>query len=110
MDAAIGAYTATPIPPRLPARQEPADSVAAAPAPEQSRSDVDRGLSGGAGRAPSTERSFDLDIETGSLVYQMVDVAKGTVIVQTPNDARLRLRAYLATLEAEAQPMVERVA
>ena len=35
------------------------------------------------------------DSATGSLVYRLVDVGTGTVTVQTPSEAKLKLRAYI---------------
>jgi len=46
-------------------------------------------------RKLDAERSVEKDTETGSLVYRLVDVATGFVAVQTPSEARLRLRAYI---------------
>lgn len=83
MDGAIGSLTT------YAARErrvpEPAQSVPAVPAETTVRS-------------PTTldaERSVERDATTGSLVYRLVEVSTGFVAVQTPSEARLRLRAYI---------------
>lgn len=60
-------------------------------------------------RTPDAERSVEKDAATGSLVYRLVDVATGFIAVQTPSEARLRLRAYIDGVAAQntVEPAVE---
>lgn len=59
----------------------------------------------------SSELQVNLDPATHSLVYKMVDVASGDVVQQTPDEGRLKLRAYIDGVVANRQqPLVERVA
>lgn len=106
MDASIGAVTTpTPQPPPLrqaePARVPPAAGASAT---------ADRSQSSGG--EPSSkmlsrltaERSVDFDDATGSLVYRLVDLGSGILTIQTPSEARLKLRAYIDGVMASSAP------
>lgn len=104
MDAGIssfgGSSAVTPAPPvvdsaQREARQQFAPAVPKAAAPA----------------APVSERQVNFDPATHSLVYTMVDVTSGVVMRQTPDEGRLKLRAYIDGVVADRQPhMIERVA
>lgn len=101
MDAPI-APTTTPIaPPRTPVpstqRVEPAP--AARSAADRPKSFAAENASEAEGRLLA-ERSVDFDEATGSLIYRLIDVTTGFVTVQTPSDARLKMRAYIDGLTA----------
>lgn len=56
----------------------------------------------------NAQRSVERDTDTGSLVYRLVDLSTGIVTIQTPSDARLRLRAYIdGVISSTAEPAVE---
>lgn len=93
MDSAIATLTTPPAPAPRPVepaqRVEPASSAGAT---------GDRNAAGSGARSfdrASAQRSFQRDADTGSLVYRLVDINSGVVAVQTPSDARLKLRAYI---------------
>ncbi|GLK78793.1 hypothetical protein [Methylopila turkensis] len=96
MDTGIGSFApasqpirvvaAQPTPERLPERaNDPEPAAFAAPTP--------------------SERRVDIDAATNSLIFRTVDIATGVTVQQTPDEARLRLRAYIDTLGAKvAEP------
>lgn len=103
MDAGIGSFKSsvvTPVPPVLEtaqraARPEPRPETEAAPTPLPARG----------------ERRVEIDPATQSYVFRTIDVESGIVVRQTPDEMRLKLRAYVDGLTADAQkPLVERVA
>lgn len=98
MDAAIGSVTTAQAPRAAPTpRVEPAPAPAAT-SPEPPRAEA----------RLNAERSVERDTATGSLVYRLVDLSSGIVTVQTPTEARLKLRAYIDGVMAQpAQPAVE---
>ncbi|WP_020181368.1 hypothetical protein [Methylopila sp. M107] len=56
----------------------------------------------------TAERSIERDVDTGSLVYRLIDLSSGIVTVQTPSDARLKLRAYIdGVIASGQQPAIE---
>lgn len=56
----------------------------------------------------TAQRTIERDSETGSLIYRLVDLSSGIVTLQTPSDARLRLRAYIDGVISQASaPAVE---
>lgn len=56
----------------------------------------------------TAQRTIERDTETGSLVYRLVDLSSGIVTLQTPSDARLRLRAYIDGVISQASaPAIE---
>jgi hypothetical protein len=86
MDATIGTVSApyvvpktvaVPVLPRVTPAPETPDSG------DQASSDRDE------------RRETTPDAATGALVYRIVEVATGAVTMQTPTDARLKLRAYI---------------
>ncbi|MFD1333263.1 hypothetical protein ACFQ4O_14795 [Methylopila musalis] len=92
MDTGIGSFSTPaavtrPAPPRAP---EPSRDVAPANASANatSRPAVVAPLA-------DNERRVELDAETNSLIYRTVEIATGAVLSQTPDEARLRLRAYI---------------
>lgn len=97
MDGAIGPLTTYAARERR--APEPAPNVAAVPAETAVRTQS----------TPDAQRSVERDDTTGSLVYRLVEVSTGFVAVQTPSDARLRLRAYIdGVMGAKAsEPAVE---
>ena len=69
----------------------PAQSVTAAPkAPEV--------------RADETVRKVILDAQSREVIYQVLDVGSGRVVRQIPEEATLRLRAYVRALNSGATP------
>ncbi|GBD50287.1 hypothetical protein [Methylopila sp. Yamaguchi] len=59
----------------------------------------------------ASERRIELDYETGSLIYRMIDVTSGVTVRQTPDEARLKLRAYIDGIDApRSDPSVQRLA
>lgn len=50
----------------------------------------------------TAQRTVERDDATGSLVYRLIDLSTGLITVQTPSDARLRLRAYIDGVIASA--------
>lgn len=104
MDAGISSFSrtsaVTPVPPVSEAalRQDPSPTLRPPAGPPSS--------------AAVSELQINIDAETQALVYQMVDVASGVVVRQTPDETRLKLRAYIDGFAGahDAAPLVERVA
>lgn len=48
-----------------------------------------------AGLLPRSESSFELDRETGDLIYKVIDPESRTTVMQYPYESTLRLRAYI---------------
>lgn len=101
MDAAIGTLTSSGVTRAAPVAEtagrgsQPSLLSTPAPAPIELES----------------ERRIDLDYETGSLIYRMIDVTSGVTVRQTPDEARLKLRAYIDGIDAsKAQPSLQRLA
>ena len=56
----------------------------------------------------TAQRTIERDADTGSLVYRLVDLSSGIVTLQTPSEARLRLRAYIDGVSTQANtPAIE---
>lgn len=89
MDATISTASATNyvVPKTVKVPVEP-KVAAASPAP--SGSDQQTSFGGGDQR-----REAAPDPTTGAMVFRIVEVATGAVTMQTPTDARLKLRAYI---------------
>ncbi|GLK76586.1 hypothetical protein GCM10008171_18400 [Methylopila jiangsuensis] len=92
MDTGIGSFSAPaamtrPAAPRAP---EPPREVQQARAAQDAQSRP-------ASPPPlgDNERRVEIDAETSSLIYRTVEIATGAVLSQTPDEARLRLRAYI---------------
>ncbi|MFD1704453.1 hypothetical protein ACFSCV_15705 [Methylopila henanensis] len=97
MDTGIGSFA--------PASQ-PIRVVAAQPTPERppERANDERPAAESAAPTPP-ERRVEIDAATNSLIFRTVDIATGVTVQQTPDEARLRLRAYIDTLGAKvAEP------
>lgn len=108
MDASIASVTTPAAHQRRPAAfaqrvEPPSAPVQATPQPPATS------FGGGASEsAQPAQRSVDRDDATGSLVYRLIDVSTGYVTVQTPTDARLKLRAYIdGVLKPNAEPAIE---
>lgn len=56
---------------------------------------------------PQLERGFERDRDTQTLVYRLTDVTSGDVLLQFPNEAVMKARAYAR--QAEASSLGERV-
>ena len=104
MDAGIGSFGSSGVTPPAPVlapaeRPAPPKPIAQSPAPASQA-------------ALGSERKVQIDPETQSLIYSTIDVASGVVVRQTPDEARLKLRAYLDGVAADQAkpPLVERVA
>lgn len=99
MDAAIGSLT-TPMTRerRSPESVQPVAAIGSVPAETASKPEVKM----------NSQRSVERDTETGSLVYRLVEVSTGFVTVQTPSEARLKLRAYIdgVTAQSASEPTV----
>lgn len=100
MDGSIASVTTPPAQVRWPAesaqRIDP-PSPAASLAP-----DFAKDSASGLRSRMLAERSVERDAATGSLVYRLIDVSTGFVTIQTPTDARLKLRAYIDGVIATA--------
>ncbi len=115
----IGAHAVKPVQP-VP---EPPRIAAVAPVAEarpQSETGSERDPGDGSdGRRPMTvsdvvQRNLTIDPETRTVVYQALN-ARGEVVLQLPDRAILRMRAYVremqqADQDADASSRVERVA
>lgn len=98
MDAAIGSVTTV-----QPQKARPSESAPRVEAPAPESAAISR-----ADSRLTAERSVEKDAATGSLIYRLVDLSSGIVTIQTPSDARLKLRAYIDGVMAyQAQPAVE---
>ncbi|MFC7051873.1 hypothetical protein ACFQI3_04140 [Hansschlegelia quercus] len=86
MDATIGSVSAPYVVPKTVAVPV---QPSVAPAPSSSASDHQTSSNG------DQRRETTPDAATGALVYRIVEVATGAVTMQTPTDARLKLRAYI---------------
>ena len=107
MDASIASVTA----PAAPVRRLAAPALRVEP-PSTSAQATRSPVTSSGGRASEgaqpAQRSVDRDDATGSLVYRLIDVTTGYVTVQTPTDARLKLRAYIdGVLKPNAEPVIE---
>lgn len=61
------------------------------------------------------KRNIEIDPQTRELVFQVVDPENGNIVRQTPDEAILRLRAYIRELRErnaaeEADHLVEKIA
>jgi hypothetical protein len=53
------------------------------------------GQQSSSGSSSGERREASPDPTTGALVFRVIEVATGAVTMQTPTDARLKLRAYI---------------
>lgn len=62
--------------------------------------------------AEKTERRVTVDADTKSIVYQVIDSSYGNVVIQLPDPAVLKSRAYAeaAAAKVQAQRPVDRTA
>lgn len=116
----IGAYVTNPVPQIAESPRIPAVTPAAGARPRagtDSRRDSGEGQPDG--RRPITvgdvvERNLTIDPDTRTVVYQALN-ARGEIVLQTPDQAIMRMRAYaremrLAGEGPDAGGTVERVA
>lgn len=102
MDAAIGSISTAQVPvgARASSPVPRVEEAPAVPSTNAERSSAETRL--------TAERSVEKDSATGSLIYRLVDLSSGIVTIQTPSDARLKLRAYIDGVRAQqANPAVE---
>lgn len=110
--------TAVPFVPQAPARVEtapvreavrtdlnPPKAVSAQVGAEQSRWQKNRNEDD-AEAAKQRKSSVTTDRDTGDLVYQVLDPGTRAVLVQTPHEAILKLRAYIAMTERQHERRV----
>lgn len=116
----IGAHTPNPVPPIAEAPRIPAViPVAGAQARTGTDSRRDPGEGRPDGRRPITvgdvvERNLTIDPDTRTVVYQALN-ARGEIVLQTPDQAIMRMRAYaremrLADEGSDKSGKAERVA
>ncbi len=100
--AAIGPMRVETAPVRNAVRTDlaPPKAVSAQAGAEQVRQTRDRresGMSGGR----ETKSSFDVDRETGELIYKVIDQETQRVLAQYPYEGLLKLRAYIRSVETQ---------
>jgi hypothetical protein len=99
--AAIGPMRVETAPVRNAVRTDlaPPKAVSAQAGAEQVRQSRDRREGGMAG-GRETKSSFDVDRETGELIYKVVDKVTQNVLAQYPYEGLLKLRAYIKTIDS----------
>lgn len=84
---------AAPVREAVPASLSPAQSVTAAPKAVETRAED-----------TSHVRKIILDAQSREVIYQVLDAGSGRVVRQIPEEATLRLRAYVRALANGASP------
>jgi len=84
---------AAPVREAVPANLSPAQSVTAAPKATETRAED-----------TSHVRKVILDAQSREVIYQVLDAGSGRVLRQIPEEATLRLRAYVRALANGATP------
>ena len=113
--------TAVPFVPQAPARVEtapvreavrtdlnPPKAVAAQVGADQTRWQKSRSGDDPAKSEPR-KSSVTTDRDTGDLVYQVLDPGTRAVLVQTPHESILKLRAYIAKAERQHEKRVTEI-
>lgn len=78
----------------------PPKAVSAQAGAEQARLSRDRRDPSAAG-AKQTSSTFDVDRETGELIYKVIDQDTKSVLAQYPYEGLLKLRAYIKSSESK---------
>ncbi|MCU0817718.1 MAG: flagellar protein FlaG [Beijerinckiaceae bacterium] len=78
----------------------PPKAVAAQAGAEQARQHRDRRDASAPG-TKQTSSSFDVDRETGELIYKVIDQNTQSVLAQYPYEGLLKLRAYIKSSEGK---------
>ena len=89
---------AAPVRSAVPTDLAPPKAVAAQAGAEQIRQNRDRRDSSNPGNK-QTSSSFDVDRETGELIYKVIDQDTQSVLAQYPYEGLLKLRAYIKSIE-----------
>jgi len=104
--AGVAAQAATvrpdtaPVRDAVPTNLAPPQTVTASTKPNETRQDpVQAGTSD-----PSYVRKIILDAQSREVIYQVLDVGSGRVVRQIPEEATLRLKAYVRALANGATP------
>jgi uncharacterized FlaG/YvyC family protein len=91
---------AAPVRDAVPTNLAPPQTVTASTKPNETRQDpVQTGTSD-----PSYVRKIILDAHSREVIYQVLDVGSGRVVRQIPEEATLRLKAYVRALANGATP------
>jgi flagellar protein FlaG len=91
---------AAPVRDAVPTNLAPPQTVTASSKPNATRQDpVQTGTSD-----PSYVRKIILDAHSREVIYQVLDVGSGRVVRQIPEEATLRLKAYVRALANGATP------
>ncbi|MCA3593736.1 MAG: flagellar protein FlaG [Methylobacterium sp.] len=100
--AAIGPMRVETAPVRNAVRTDlaPPKAVSAQAGAEQVRQSRDR-REGGIAGGRETKSSFDVDRETGELIYKVIDKDTQSVLSQYPYESVLKLRAYIKSVESQ---------
>lgn len=111
MDAPIASVALQPAPQRPVELDRVPPSQPTAPSGGRTPSDAPTFASEAQSRQTdrlTAERSIERDAETGALVYRLIDLSSGIITIQTPSDARLKLRAYIdGVIATDTPPAVE---
>ncbi|MCA3650651.1 MAG: flagellar protein FlaG [Methylobacterium sp.] len=99
--AAIGPVRVEAAPVRTAVRTDlaPPKAVSAQAGAEQVRQSRDR-REGGTSGGRETSSSFEVDRETGELIYKVIDQVTQSVLSQYPYEGLLKLRAYIKSADA----------